>query len=154
MTVTKTLDLGEIVVSRTPTDVLEARDLASCLAVCIYDPVAKVGGIVKVMLPDSGLGRAGGLGVFADTAVQALLSNMEELGATAPDCEVAVVGGASLLAPGSGRAGLTLGSRNTERVNGALAKAGLQVRQRSTGGRRNRHVQLRIGDGAVSIREI
>jgi len=38
-------------------DLLVTYALGSCIAVALYDPVAKVGGLLHYMLPDSGLDR-------------------------------------------------------------------------------------------------
>ena len=36
-------------------DVLISYALGSCVGICLYDPVAKIGGMVHILLPDSKL---------------------------------------------------------------------------------------------------
>ncbi|HIP92712.1 MAG TPA: chemotaxis protein CheD, partial [Thermotoga sp.] len=47
------IGIGEYAVERNPA-ILVTLGLGSCVGVCIRDPSAKVGGMVHVMLPDSG----------------------------------------------------------------------------------------------------
>ena len=50
--------LGEVKASKDPDAVLACLGLGSCIAVAVYDPKAKVGGMAHVVLPKS-RGKAG-----------------------------------------------------------------------------------------------
>ena len=52
--------------------------LGSCAGVILYDRVAKVGGVAHIILPDS-RGKADHPGRFADTAIPALLADMQNV---------------------------------------------------------------------------
>ena len=43
-----------MVVSADPEDVLVAYGLGSCVAICLYDPLARVGGMLHALLPTLG----------------------------------------------------------------------------------------------------
>ncbi|MCI0563454.1 MAG: chemotaxis protein CheD, partial [Nitrososphaera sp.] len=45
--------MGSLSVSDSPQAVLTTF-VGSCVALCVYDPVSKVGGLAHIMLPDSG----------------------------------------------------------------------------------------------------
>ena len=45
--------IGEFAVSNEPDDVIVTHALGSCIAVCLLDPVARVGGLLHFLLPDS-----------------------------------------------------------------------------------------------------
>ena len=52
---TISVGLGEVEVSKDPLVVLAAHGLGSCIGVLAYDPIAKVGGLAHILLPDSTL---------------------------------------------------------------------------------------------------
>jgi chemotaxis protein CheD len=43
--------IGEMIVSAALDEILIAYGLGSCVAICLYDPVARVGGILHALLP-------------------------------------------------------------------------------------------------------
>ncbi|MGZ3387730.1 MAG: chemotaxis protein CheD, partial [Isosphaeraceae bacterium] len=45
--------ISDLKVSNNPADSMITYALGSCIAVAVYDPVAKVGGLLHFMLPDS-----------------------------------------------------------------------------------------------------
>jgi len=60
--------IGEIAVLDKPGKI-GAIGLGSCVAVAMYDPIAKVGGMVHVLLPDSRGQKTELPGKFANTGV-------------------------------------------------------------------------------------
>jgi chemotaxis protein CheD len=58
-----------------------ARDLGSCIGIAVWDPVARVGGMAHVVLPESTTSSLGSPpGKYADLAVPALVRSVERLG--------------------------------------------------------------------------
>ena len=49
--------ISDMKVSNKPGDVLVTYSLGSCIGVVLWDPVAKVGGLLHYMLPDSSLDK-------------------------------------------------------------------------------------------------
>ncbi len=47
--------VGDMYVSKDPNDAIITYALGACLGVTVYDPVAKVGGMLHAMLPDSSI---------------------------------------------------------------------------------------------------
>lgn len=78
------IGIGDCRVSKDPSDVLVTHALGSCIAVLLYDPQAKVAGLLHYMLPESSLDPAGAAKrpcLFADTGISLLLRSACQLGA-------------------------------------------------------------------------
>src|SRR5664279_1366343 len=92
--------LAELAVSNNPSAVLTTYSLGSCLGVAVYDPVAKVGGLLHAMLPDSTIDPAKAVaqpGMFLDTGLPALLREACEMRADKRRLRIYVVGGAQIM---------------------------------------------------------
>jgi chemotaxis protein CheD len=98
---------GEYFVSREELPIMTT--LGSCIASCLWDRVAGVGGMNHFMLPD-GAGDNGRYGAFA---MERLISELLELGATRGTLEAKVFGGGQVMA---GMDSLQVGERNTRFV--------------------------------------
>ncbi|HLH26702.1 MAG TPA: chemotaxis protein CheD [Chloroflexota bacterium] len=145
--------LGELQVARDGE--LVAYSLGSCVAICLYDPLAKVAGMAHVVLPavpEKGAGTAPGK--FADTAVPALLAAMQRAGAAAARLHCRLAGGAAVLAIGGTGSLPPIGQRNVEAVKAALALARVRVRAEDTGGTQGRTVRLDAASGRVMVRKV
>ena len=70
--------LGEVKISKDPETVLACLGLGSCVAITVFDPVAKIGGMAHVVLPES-RGRSGEkAGRYADVAIPQLLEKLKK----------------------------------------------------------------------------
>lgn len=98
----------------TPRDMLLVTVLGSCVAACIRDPVAGVGGMNHFMLPESGkhelLTTSARYGTYA---MEVLLNHLFKLGARRNRLEAKVFGGGAVLETLSRS---TVGARNAEFV--------------------------------------
>lgn len=89
--------IADCQISADPESVLVTYALGSCIAVAIYDPAARVAGMLHFMLPESGIdpGKARERPfMFADTGVPLLFRRAYELGADKKRMVVRVAGGA------------------------------------------------------------
>ncbi|HHZ19908.1 MAG TPA: chemotaxis protein CheD [Firmicutes bacterium] len=137
----------------TPKDVLMALGLGSCVGVCMYDPLIKLGGMAHIMLPDSSQARElSNPGKFADTAIPALLELMEKNGALRRRLIVKIVGGAQMFSISGNDPRLNIGSRNVTAVEEALAKYGLKIAARSVGGNLGKTITLDTETGIVNVK--
>lgn len=87
-------------------DILLMTTLGSCIAACLWDRVAKVGGMNHFMLPE-GSGESGRYGSFA---MELLINELLKLGATRGTLEAKVFGGGQVI---SGMNTMNVGERNT-----------------------------------------
>jgi len=143
--------MGELQVSKDPQAVLTCLGLGSCIGFSSYDPVANVAGMVHIVLPDSA-GKTGVLpGKFADTALPALIGDMENLGAEKRRMLVKISGGAqmSLVA---GSAGIfKTGERNLEATKIVAHEHGLKIAAADVGGHSGRTLRLYVESGKVTV---
>lgn len=90
-------------------DMLIMTTLGSCIAACLYDRNAKVGGMNHFMLPD-GVGDSGRYGSYA---MELLINEMMKRGASRMTMEAKVFGGGQVV---SGMTTMNVGERNTNFV--------------------------------------
>ncbi|MCC6238159.1 MAG: chemotaxis protein CheD [Dehalococcoidia bacterium] len=144
------LSLGEWAVSADADAVLACVGLGSCVAVTMHDPVAKVGGMAHMVLPDSTAGRSPAAGAkFVDVAIPLLLEELQGRGALVRRLRVCLAGGAQMLQNSSGA--MQIGQRNGDAAHQQLAARSLSVSAESLGGTRGRTMRLAIGTGRVTV---
>lgn len=144
--------IADLAVSNDPNVVLSTYSLGSCLGITLYDPQARVGGLVHVLLPDSNLDPAKAAvrpALFIDTGVAALFRAACGLRASKHRVQICVAGGAELLdASGS----FSIGQRNYESLTRQLARHDLMVCARDVGGLASRSVYLDLATGIVRLK--
>jgi len=88
---------GETKVSDDPNAVLTTV-LGSCISACLYDPVAKVGGLNHFLLAEPGSGDTdvSSLQRYGVYAMEVLINAMMAMGATRSNLKARIYGGASL----------------------------------------------------------
>ncbi len=141
--------MGEIYVSPNPDETLSCLGLGSCVALCIHDPISRIGGIAHIVLPesnrpvdDSTCGR------FADTAVPWMLDAMCAQGAIKSRMVVKLVGGAQMIQAEGFEPSIQIGARNVDRVRAALRQTGLRISAEDVGG----HQGARVATGRLGRR--
>jgi chemotaxis protein CheD len=90
-------------------DTLILTTLGSCIAACLWDRVARVGGMNHFMLPDVGAGAIDG-GRYGSYAMELLINELQKRGANRATLEAKVFGGAAVI---GGMSSLNVGERNT-----------------------------------------
>jgi chemotaxis protein CheD len=143
--------IGQLAVTKDPAAVLVAYGLGSCVGLSIFDPAAKVAGMVHVLLPDSEGKAVPEPGKFADTGVDALLRQMAELGALKARMVVKAVGGASVLGAANAEK-FKIGDRNAEAIQRRLRHHGLRLVAQDLGGVRGRTLELHASSGRTFVR--
>jgi len=115
---------GEFFVTKE--DVVLSTVLGSCVAACIWDRVAKIGGMNHFMLPDAeaGLGLTGASGRYGVYAMERLTNELIKRGATKTNLEAKVFGGAWALGACSM---VNVGERNASFVLQFLKTEGIRV---------------------------
>ena len=129
--------------------------LGSCVAIVLHDPVARVGGLAHVLLPNESMSRdRSNPAKFPATVLPILLDEMRNLGASGARLRAKIVGGASmfgnLIPPG----GINIGERNVIAVRRVLADAKIPIVAEDTGSDYGRSVYLNVADGVVEVRSV
>jgi chemotaxis protein CheD len=123
--------------------------LGSCVAISVYDPVARVGGLAHVLLPSETMSRdRSNRAKFPTTAVPLLLEEMAKLGAAGPFA-AKLVGGASMFGPMLPAGAINMGYRNIDASRRALIAAGITITGEDVGGGYGRSAFLHVIDGRV-----
>lgn len=145
--------VGDCRVSADPAAEIVTYALGSCIAVAIWDPVAKVGGLLHFMLPDSSVDRiSGGRDNpfrYADTGTPMLFRTAYQQGADKRRLLVRLAGGAAVV---DDDGVFNIGKRNYAALRKILWKAGVMVHGEDVGGSNSRTVRLEVGTGKFFIR--
>jgi chemotaxis protein CheD len=126
--------------------------LGSCLGLMIHDPVARVGAMLHVMLPDSTIDAAKAAAnpaMFVDTGVPSLFREAYRLGAVKERMVVKVAGGAAVQA---GTDMFQIGKRNMVALRRILWKNNVMITSHDVGGSVSRTVTLNVATGDVTLR--
>ncbi|WP_102109289.1 chemotaxis protein CheD [Oceaniglobus roseus] len=136
---------GEFRVSGDPSVVLTTL-LGSCVATCLFDPVARVGGMNHFLLAagPEGIAPSERYGFYA---MEVLINGLLKLGARKPRMEAKLFGGATM----GGRMG-HIGEENGRFALGFLTAEGIPCRSMSLGGSQARRLRYYPTTGRVSQR--
>jgi len=146
--------IAELRVSDDPEEVLVTHALGSCLGIVVWDPVAKVGGLLHAMLPSSDSDGARAQrepARFVDSGVSALFRASYALGARKERMITRAVGGAAMAAEGRPDR-FQIGKRNHLALRSVLWKAGVLLGDADVGGHQSRTVWFHVGSGEIAIR--
>jgi chemotaxis protein CheD len=144
--------MAELVVSNNPSVTLATYSLGSCLGISIYDPVARVGGLVHVMLPDSSIApdkARAQPAMFLDSGVPKLFKSAYELRLDKRRTLICVTGGAQIM---DDKGFFNIGQRNRAALDALLQHHGLQITAQDTGGMVNRTMYLKLSNGEVRLK--
>jgi chemotaxis protein CheD len=146
------VSIADMAVSNRPDAVLVTYALGSCIGVTLYDPVAKVGGMLHFMLPQ--LTTPGDRGnknplMFADLGVPMLFQKAYELGARKERLIVCAAGGAEILAD---EGHFKIGSRNRTMLRKLFWKNSVLLAAEDTGGNHSRTLTMYLADGRVTVK--
>ena len=135
--------------------VIMTLGLGSCVACVLYDPVARAGGLVHILLPSHTLARdTTNPAKFPETAVPLLVGELTKLGATRERLRARIAGGAAMFA-NLGSPGVALmGERNVVATKEALKVARIPVVGEDTGLGYGRSVYLFLPAGRVEVRSV
>jgi len=144
--------VGDMGVSNNSAITLSTYALGSCVAVAVYDPIAKAGGLLHMMLPESSISPDKAISqpaMFADTGLPALFRALTGIKAERSRLRLFVAGGASVL---TGNDNFKIGERNIRATQLWLSQHGYGVRGSAVGGTISRTVHLDIGTGSISLK--
>lgn len=120
--------------------------LGSCVAICLWDPVTKIGGINHYMLPNWN-GNDLASPKYGNIAIDKLLEKMMQLGARKENLKAKIFGGGELIDGGS--KGTLIGERNIRVARLILEEKNISIVASSTGGRKGRKILFFTETGEV-----
>lgn len=144
--------IADMKISENPQDIITTYSLGSCIAVVVYDPTAKVGGMIHVMLPDSKIERnADVLNPFkyVNTGIPKLYKKLFAIGAKRKHLVTKIAGGASVMDTNNV---FNIGKRNYAAVRKMLWRNNVMIKNEDIGGSKSRTVQLHLQSGKVLVK--
>ncbi len=130
--------------SKSPT--LVNTILGSCVAVCLWDPVLKIGGINHFMLPFwNGQGLASPK--YGNIAIERLYEKMLSMGSNPANLKAKVFGGGEVIETNIKQ--FHIGERNSEIAFQMLDELKIPVISQSVGGKLGRKIQYNTETGEV-----
>jgi chemotaxis protein CheD len=149
----RVVGIAEIAISADPGETLITYALGSCLGITVYDPLARVGGLLHAMLPENPGIEDGETrpARFVHEGVPLLFKECYRLGARKERMQLHVAGGAAARAT-EARDLFQIGRRNMVMLRQLLWKNGVLISGEDVGGSVSRTLSLEIATGAVRIR--
>lgn len=144
--------VADMKTSNTPGDTLVTYSLGSCIGLVIYDPLARAGGMLHYMLPDSTIDHSKAVArpfMFADTGIPRLFKESYTLGAKKSRIRVFVAGGAEIL---DQKGFFNIGKRNYMALKKMLFRNNVLIDKQAVGGNVNRTVRLEIATGDIYVK--
>lgn len=144
--------IADMKVSNDPDITIITHALGSCIGLAVYDPQARVGGILHYMLPESkqDTHRAKSKPfMYADTGIPLLFKSCYEFGALKQRTSIKVAGGSQMMASTEI---FNIGKRNYAALRKILFRNNVLIKKESIGGSVNRTMRLNISTGEVSLK--
>lgn len=144
--------VADMKVSNNPSDDVITYSLGSCIGLVIYDPVARVGGILHYMLPESSMDEKKAAlkpFMFADTGIPRLFKTAYTLGAKKTRIKIFVAGGAEIL---DQNGFFNIGKRNYLALKKMFFKNKVMIDKQDVGGNINRTVRIEIASGDIFLK--
>lgn len=138
---------AEIFVPRVPT--LVSTVLGSCVAVCLWDPHSRSGGINHFLLP---FWNGEGLPTpkYGNIAIRQLVEKLLAKGAQPQHLQAKIFGGAAMWRTTEGL--FAVGARNIELARKQLGALQIPLTAADVGGTQSRKIFFNTGDGSVLLR--
>ena len=144
--------VADMKVSNNPADSIMTYSLGSCIGLVVYDTVAKVGGILHFMLPESSIDKAKAQKnpyMFADTGIPRLFKGAYRFDAKKSRMKIHVFGGAQIL---DQKGFFNIGKRNYMALKKMFFKNKVIIDTEEVGGEVNRTIRLEIKTGDVFVK--
>ncbi len=131
-----------------PHEYLISTVLGSCVAVCLWDQVARRGGMNHIMLP---LWNGEGLATpkYGNIAMEKLLAKVLSIGCRRENLIAKIFGGANVT--GTGLEVFLIGERNVMLVTQMLEEFRIPIIARDVGGRVGRKIIMNTETGVVLV---
>jgi chemotaxis protein CheD len=148
--------LGELSATKDCSIILTCNGLGSCIALCIYDPVIKAGGMAHMLLPSckNKCDVSSVPSKYIDTGAPLLINRMMKLGSLKQNMIVKMAGGAKMLNIPGDNNHLDIGQKNIAEIKTTLAKENLIICGADVGGGFGRTVNFFMDTGRVTVKTV
>lgn len=134
-------------------DKLITYALGSCVGTCLFDGINSIAGLSHILLPDSSISKTDkNIMKYADTAIEALVREIERFGIRRSLLKAKIAGGANMFATQS--SGMNIGERNVAAVKEQLKRLGIRIVAEDTGKNYGRTVEFDPKTGAMTVKSV
>ena len=143
--------IAELRIDRAPA-VLKAYGLGSCLAIALYDPGERIGGLVHSLLP---LRRSrdpfGEATKYVDAAIRLMAEELVQAGADPARLQAKIAGGANMFETEYLTLINSIGVRNARSARDTLLALDIPLMGQEVGGNRGRTVEFDLATGRLLV---
>jgi chemotaxis protein CheD len=134
-------------------DSLVTYALGSCVGICLYDSVLRIGGLGHIMLPNYPESNPQENKYrFADTCIPEMIDQMEKMGCDRRRIIAKIAGGAKMFDVAGDSSFGNIGARNVMAVKSCLNRFGIPIRAEDTGLNYGRTVYFYTEDGTMVVK--
>ncbi len=143
----KFIHVGEIHIGARPTEI--STILGSCVAVCLYDSVTKMGGMNHYLVP---LWNENGLQSpkFGNISIPRLIESMVNIGCEVRNMEAKVFGGGNVIDISSEN--MMIGRKNILIAKEILREYRIPITAQDVGGDKGRRIMMRSDTGKIFLK--
>jgi len=145
----RNVGIAQLVLCRAP-EQLTCLGLGSCVAVILYDPITKIGGIVHVLLPKAPTSDKNEE-KYADSGIRKLHAKLLEKGVARGSLVAKLVGGAQMFTS-LNIAIASIGRENIREARNTLRTLGVKIVAEDLEGNRGRSAVFDSSTGKVTVR--
>lgn len=129
--------------------------VGSCVAICLYDSVAKVAGMAHVMLPKNNTKDEipKPEGKFVDVAIKVLLDRLAASGAQQSRLKAKMAGGASVFQTEGNKNVFNIGMRNVDAIRTILGEKKIPIVSEDVGEKGGRWVIFDVESQAMTVKD-
>ncbi|NJC88722.1 MAG: hypothetical protein FIB02_09370 [Desulfuromonas sp.] len=143
--------IAELRIGRDP-EVLKAYGLGSCLAIALYDPGLRIGGLVHSLLPQRRAGDPPGeITKYVDAAIRLMIEELAKAGASPARLQAKIAGGANMFETEYVTLMHSIGVRNARSARETLLELGVPLAGEEVGGNRGRTVAFDLATGQLLV---
>ncbi len=124
--------------------------LGSCIGICIYDRIKKIGGMAHILLPNEI--KKGHPEKYADSAIPLLVEGLLKKGCKREFMSAKIAGGATMFRFKSNIMLGQIGERNINESKKTLEKIGIPLVAEDIGGNAGRVIDFFLEDGRLKIK--
>jgi len=145
------VSIAEARIERAPT-VLKAYGLGSCVAVGLYDPETRLGGMGHMLLPNRPSNSPlGSESKYVDAGIYQIVDELVRAGANRKTLVAKITGGANMFETSYQTLINSVGARNAKSARRTLGDLDIQIVGEEVGGNRGRTVEFDLATGKMLV---
>lgn len=143
----KFIHVGEIYIGAKPTEI--STVLGSCVAVCLYDTLQRIGGMNHYLVP---LWNENGLQSpkYGNISIPRLIESMESIGCSRSNMEAKIFGGGNVIDVSS--EDMMVGRKNVLIAKEILREYRIPIKASDVGGEKGRRIMMRSDTGKIFLK--